>query len=228
MGRKSAELSPISSVTRSHVEARANYDALSRWYDALEGGWERRPREKAMRGLVIPPYARVLEIGCGTGTSLADLAGKVGMGGRVFGVDLSAGMLRVAKNRIQKQNFSNQVFLYQADALFLPYSEKSFDALFISFAIELFDTPEIPQFLIECRRVLKPDGMVSIVATSKIGGIGWVISLYEFFHRVFPRVVDCRPIYASRSLENSGFKIISMETESLWGIGLELVVAHPK
>jgi hypothetical protein len=75
--------------------------------------------------------------------------------------------------------------------------------------------------------VLKPDAILSLVATSKVGGKDWVISFYEFFHQVFPRVVDCRPIYASRSLENNGFKIVSMETESLWGIGLELITAHP-
>jgi ubiquinone/menaquinone biosynthesis C-methylase UbiE len=226
MGQKSTELLLISSVTRSHAEARANYDALSRWYDTLEGGWERRPREKAIQNLTLPPIARVLEIGCGTGTSLANLAEKAGMGGQIFGVDLSAGMLRVAKNRLKIQSFPCPVFVIQSDALALPFLNEFFDALFISFTIELFDTPEIPKFLIECRRVLKPDAILSLVATSKVGGMGWVISLYEIFHRFFPRAVDCRPIYASRSLENNGFKIVSMETESLWGIGLELITAH--
>lgn len=226
MGQKSAELLLISSVTRSHAEARANYDALSRWYDILEGGWERRPREKAIQRMSLPPNARVLEIGCGTGTSLAGLAGKAGTGGQIFGVDLSAGMLRVAKDHMRKQKISNPVLLCQADALTLPFSPTSFQALFMSFTLELFDTPEIPLILAECIRVLQPGSFLSLVATSRMGGIRWMTSLYEFFHLKFPRTVDCRPIYAERALEAAGFKILSTEADSLWGIGLEIITAR--
>jgi ubiquinone/menaquinone biosynthesis C-methylase UbiE len=226
MEHKSAELLHISSVTRSHPEARANYDALSRWYDMLEGGWERRPREKAIQRMSLPLDARVLEIGCGTGTSLAGLAEKAGMGSRICGADLSAGMLWVAKNRMRRQKISNPIVLCQADALTLPFSSASFQALFISFTLELFDTPEIPIILGECIRVLQPGAVLSLVATSRMGGIGWMTSLYEFFHRKFPRTVDCRPIYAASALEAAGFKILSAEVDSLWGIGLEIITAR--
>jgi demethylmenaquinone methyltransferase/2-methoxy-6-polyprenyl-1,4-benzoquinol methylase len=216
----------VSPVTRSHAEARANYDALSRWYDTLEGGWERRPRARAIQNLTVPPNARVLEIGCGTGASLADLAEKARMGGQIFGVDLSAGMLRVAKNHMRKRKISSPVFLSQADASTLPFSSAFFQALFMSFTLELFDTPEIPLILSECRRVLQPGAVLGLVATSRMGGIGGMTSLYEFFHRKFPHTVDCHPIYAARALEAAGFKIINEEVDSLWGIGLEIITAQ--
>jgi len=226
MRHKSAAFFPISSVTRTHAEARVNYDALSRWYDLIEGGWERRPREKALQNLAVPPKARVLEIGCGTGSSLVDLAEKAGMGGRIIGVDLSVGMLRVAKNRLRKQNISSPVFLYQADALTLPFATASFQALFMSFTLELFDTPEIPLILAECSRILQPGASLSLVATSRMGGVAWMTSLYEIFHRKFPYTVDCRPIYAARALEAADFKILATDVDSLWGIGVEIITAR--
>ena len=226
MRRNSASLFPISSVTRSHAEARANYDALSRWYDLLEGGWERRPREKALQNLAVPPEAKVIEIGCGTGSSLVDLTEKAGLGGQIIGVDLSMGMLRVANNRLRKLHFSSPVFLYQADALTLPFANASFKAMFMSFTLELFDTPEIPLILAECSRILQPDASLSLVATSKTGGVAWMTSLYEIFHRKFPHTVDCRPIYTSRALEAAGFEILTSDVGSLWGIGVEIITAR--
>jgi demethylmenaquinone methyltransferase/2-methoxy-6-polyprenyl-1,4-benzoquinol methylase len=148
------------------------------------------------------------------------------MGGQIFGVDLSAGMLRVAKNHMRKRKISSPVFLSQADASTLPFSSAFFQALFMSFTLELFDTPEIPLILSECRRVLQPGAVLGLVATSRMGGIGGMTSLYEFFHRKFPHTVDCHPIYAARALEAAGFKIINEEVDSLWGIGLEIITAQ--
>jgi ubiquinone/menaquinone biosynthesis C-methylase UbiE len=215
----------ISPVTRTHAQARRNYDHLSRWYDRLEAGWERIPREKALARLEMPYGSLVLEIGCGTGTSLLDLAGKAGPFGIVIGVDLSRGMLRVASPRIWEGNSDRSVFLVQSDALEIPLPSRILDAVFMSFTLELFDIPEIPLLLSECHRILKPGASLCILAVSKNSGNQFMNNFYEFCHSVFPVAVDCRPIYVEEALKNEGFQICSAESFPLWGIGMEIVRA---
>ena len=85
----------ISRVERSRSQARASYDRLSKWYDLLEGGWETPPRRVGLEMLAPRAGERLLEIGCGTGSALAELPAQV----RAVGLDLSAGMLAQARAR---------------------------------------------------------------------------------------------------------------------------------
>ena len=67
-----------SRVVRTKAQARQSYNRLSRWYDALAGSSEEKFRMMGVQALAIQPGEKVLEIGCGTGTSLAALGGLVG------------------------------------------------------------------------------------------------------------------------------------------------------
>ena len=156
----------ISRVTRSRQEARASYDRLSRWYDLLEGGWETPPRRSGLELLALQPGERLLEIGCGTGSTLAELPAGV----HAVGLDLSGGMLAQAAARLAKGG--GRAGLLQGEALRLPFPPAVFDAVFLSFTIELLDTQEIPAALAEMRRVLAPGGRVGVVALSRLGGAG--------------------------------------------------------
>ena len=98
---------------------------------------------------------KILEIGFGTGGSLVSLVQLVGRTGKVYGVDLSTGMFRVAQSKLKKNGILNRVELQCADAVHLPYPDNFFDAVFMSFVLELFDTPELPLVLHECKRVLQ-------------------------------------------------------------------------
>jgi demethylmenaquinone methyltransferase/2-methoxy-6-polyprenyl-1,4-benzoquinol methylase len=72
-------------------------------------------RKCAPRHLGLKPGDRVLEVGCGTGLNFPYLREAVGPEGRVYGVDLSAGMLRKAQARCDRQGWTN-VTLTQCDA----------------------------------------------------------------------------------------------------------------
>jgi demethylmenaquinone methyltransferase/2-methoxy-6-polyprenyl-1,4-benzoquinol methylase len=66
-----------------------------------------RFRARAAEQLALRPGDRVLEIGCGTGRNFPYLREAVGPDGRVYGVDLSAGMLARARALCRRQHWHN-------------------------------------------------------------------------------------------------------------------------
>jgi len=216
----------IRRVNRTKEEARTSYDRLSRWYDLISGDSEARPRRAGLELLDAHSGENVLDIGPGTGHSLAALSHSVGKAGRVEALDLSPGMLAVSRARLEKDLACANVSPACGDALYLPYFSGAFDAAFSSFNLELFDTPEIPQVLAECRRVLRPGGRICVVSLSRAGKSQAMIKLYEWSHDRFPAFVDCRPIFVQPILEQAGFRILAVKGMSMWGLPVEIVLAQ--
>jgi SAM-dependent methyltransferase len=86
------------------------------------------------------PGERVLDVGCGMGTSTLALAGQVGAAGRVVGIDLSAPMLEVARRRAAERGLSNISFL-QADAQTHAFGARGFDRVVSRFGVMFFADP---------------------------------------------------------------------------------------
>ncbi len=215
----------ISRVTRSKEEAKASYNMMSKWYDMLAGLTERKYRDAGLQKLCVVEGEVVLEIGFGTGHCILALAQSVGNSGRVCGIDISEGMCDITRSRVKKAELSERVRLECGDANKLPYEANLFDAIFMSFTLELFDTPEIPIVLHECKRVLRTGGRICVVAMSKKRKAGVMIKLYEWSHKKFPNYFDCRPIFVQKTLEDNGFQILDVTEMSMWGLPVEIVVA---
>src|ERR1022692_4594788 len=161
----------------SRAETKALYDKISKVYDLLSEG---PVLEAGLRMLAPQPGETVLEIGFGTGHALVWLARAVGPSGKVHGIDLSDGMMAVAQSLLRHEGFADRVELRSGDATDLPYPADSMDTVFMSFTLELFDTPEIPAVLAQCRRVLKTGGRIVVVGMSKEGEHGLVYEAYEW------------------------------------------------
>jgi ubiquinone/menaquinone biosynthesis C-methylase UbiE len=215
--------SEITRVPRSKFAARVSYDRLSKWYDLLAGSSERKFTQVGLQKLNVKAGEKVLEIGFGTGHSLLALARRVGTMGKVFGIDLSEGMFQVASNRLSKNGMSNRAQLQCGDATQLPYSDHFFDAVFMSFVLELFDTPELPLVMGECQRVLDGTGRIGVVALSKKELTA--VRLYEWFHMRFPSYVDCRPIFTRQTVEAAGFQVTDMTEMVMWGLPVDVIIA---
>jgi ubiquinone/menaquinone biosynthesis C-methylase UbiE len=210
-------------VFQTRDQTRAYYNKISRFYDALADRSE-APMRKAGLDLLKPCAGeRILEIGSGTGHVLIALAKAVGSDGKVFALDLSDQMLQIAWKKLDEEGLLDRAQLNCGDATKLPFAGISMDAVFMSFTLELFDSPEIPKVLDECERVLKSGGRIVVVGMSKEGEHDSLTAIFEWAHRHFPNFIDCRPIYIQRALEDAGFTIHTARMKHMW-IPVEIIL----
>lgn len=117
------------------------------------------------------PGEHVLDIGCGTGTTLLELAARVGAEGRVLGVDVSEPMLARARERIAAAGLS-QVRVELADASTCEFVPGSFDLAFSRFGVMFFRDP-VAAFA-HIRRALKATGRLVFVCFRSLAENAWV------------------------------------------------------
>lgn len=218
-------LDEMQRVTRSKDAARVAYNRMSGWYDVLTMGAENRCRRTGLELLHLNTGEAVLEIGVGTGRAIIEMARSVGTSGTVYGIDLSDRMIKLAQARAGKAGPGANVKLICGDAAVLPYDDDSLDAVFMSFTLELFDTPELDPLLRQCRKKLKKTGRMCIVSMSRQGPLTWALKAYEWAHARFPNHVDCRPIYTEILLHDAGFNVVRKRACSMWGLPVDVVVA---
>jgi demethylmenaquinone methyltransferase/2-methoxy-6-polyprenyl-1,4-benzoquinol methylase len=209
-------------VLQTKEETKAFYNKIAKVYDTLAEHSEAPVRKAGLEMLDTQEGNHVLEIGFGTGHSLIELARSVGSSGKVYGIDLSEKMVEISRKRADEQGMDGRIELSCGDALHLPYESESLDGVFMSFTLELFDTPEIPLVLAECKRVLKPGGRIVVIGMSRVLPEGLMTEIFEWTHRHFPNYLDCRPILVRQAIEDSGFQICDSIIMKMW-ISVEVV-----
>ena len=212
-------------VPRTKAEARQAYDTLSRIYDYTLGLVRHKYAKMALQRLSIVEGEAVLEIGFGTGDCLKQITELVGPAGKAYGIDVSRGMIERTKRRLEKAGLAGTVELFYGDATCLPFNESDFDAVFMSFTLEVFDTPDIPKVLAQIKKVLKPGGRLGIADTSKEDGKSLSLRGYEWLHQKCPKYLGSRPIYAKQYLVDAGYQIKSREKVKIFRVPTDIIVA---
>jgi demethylmenaquinone methyltransferase/2-methoxy-6-polyprenyl-1,4-benzoquinol methylase len=225
---------------QSRERSRKNYDRLSRYYDILTGASEHHLRRQGLAALSARPGEIILEVGCGTGLALRELAGRAG---KVIGVDLSPRMAEIAGRRVKA--FPNAL-VGAADSACLPFPPACFDAAWMAFTLELFDDAESLAILAEVRRTLKPAARLGVITlqssrkpahdpawlpdpdTGPVSGpvSGWMERIYLAAQRRFPDWIDCRPIDLPVVLGMAGFRVELTQAYTLWGLPVCIAVGR--
>lgn len=212
---------------RPVAEARAVYDRLAPVYDVAAGMFEGPARQAGLRLLAVRAGERVLEIGCGTGHALAVVARQAGETGLAVGVDLSARMAAAARRRHVGAGAPGRAALVQAEAARLPLRDGRFDAVTMSFVLELMDAPEMPVVLAECGRVLAPGGRLAVVSLLDVQPPPLMARLYLLARRRMARLLDCRPIPLRDALVAAGFEVTTLARVSVGGLPAAAALAAP-
>lgn len=134
----------------------------------------------AMFGLLLLRYVplkqgiKVLDVGCGTGFPLLELAQRLGATSTVYGIDLREAALNRAQQKMQLWNVPN-VKLAQGDAAAMPFPDDQFDLIVSNLGLNNFSNPEA--VLMECCRVSKPSAKIALATNLK----GHMNEFYDVF-----------------------------------------------
>jgi SAM-dependent methyltransferase len=106
-----------------------NQDILDRMFEPLE--------RLLVEALPVGTGSRVLDVGCGTGSTTLAIARQLGVAGRCTGIDISAPMIDVARTRAAQENARAEFM--QADAQVYPFAPASFELVVSRFGVMFFD-----------------------------------------------------------------------------------------
>ncbi len=159
-----------------------DYDKLNHILSLnIDKGW----RKKAVREIVDSdePLA-ILDVACGTGDFTIEIAKKAAKGSRITGIDLSEGMMKVGREKIEAAGL--QATLEAGDCEALTYADNTFHRISVGFGVRNFEHLDLG--LSQMHRVLKPGGKLVILELSVPTNpfIRWCYKLY--FLNILPAI----------------------------------------
>ncbi|RXG27663.1 bifunctional demethylmenaquinone methyltransferase/2-methoxy-6-polyprenyl-1,4-benzoquinol methylase UbiE [Leeuwenhoekiella palythoae] len=229
----SGNVNPYKNSDRSKREqVEQMFDTISKEYDGLNRvisfGIDVKWRKKVVNMVAATQPKRILDVATGTGDLAINLAKTDAE--KIIGLDISAGMLQVGKDKIASKNLSTTIEMVQGDSENLPFEDNYFDAITVAFGIRNFETLE--KGLSEILRVLKPGGIFVILETSvptkfpfKQGYGLYTKTLLPLIGRVFSKDRDA---YAYLSESASVFPYGEKLNNILRKTGFTHVEDHPQ
>jgi ubiquinone/menaquinone biosynthesis C-methylase UbiE len=184
----------------------------------------------------VVPGERIIDIGCGCGTSTIALARQTGRAGHVIGVDISRPMLAQARERAPADLPLEFVL---ADATVHPFIPGSADLLFSRFGVMFFANPTLS--FANMRTALRHEGRLIFASWREPRLNPWMLLPLQEAYRHVPRLPEVGPedpgpfSFAREErvrhiLSQAGYALIGMDAVDLTldlavGRGLESAVA---
>lgn len=156
---KDSELGKKEQVTQMFDNISKNYDGLNR---VISLGIDVKWRKQVVKIIGNNNPKQILDIATGTGDLALMMASL--QPEKIIGLDISAGMLEVGKQKINKAKLSDKIEMMVGDSEEMPFENNTFDAITVSFGVRNF--ANLDKGLREIARVLKPTGVLVILETS--------------------------------------------------------------
>jgi demethylmenaquinone methyltransferase/2-methoxy-6-polyprenyl-1,4-benzoquinol methylase len=162
-------------VTRMFDAIAPKYDLINQLLSmGIHKGW----RKKSIQLLQTQQPKTILDVATGT-ADFAIEAMKL-KPEKIIGVDISAGMLKLGQEKINKLQLQKTIELKLADSESLPFSDNHFEAITVGFGVRNFE--HLEQGIRDMYRVLKPGGTLVILEFSK-PRVFPVKQLYKFYFK---------------------------------------------
>ena len=116
---------------------------------------------------------KILDLATGTGMVALEAAKKVGSFGKVIGVDISSGLLAVARQKIDEAKLNSNITLQLADVETLNFARNSFDCILCCSAFPLFTN--VPADLLLWHNFLVPEGKLGLCVFAETAFVHGVV-----------------------------------------------------
>jgi ubiquinone/menaquinone biosynthesis C-methylase UbiE len=197
---------------------RGAFNLAAAHFDGPEVSFWARFGARSVEHLDPQPGWRVLDVGCGTGSSALPAARRVGAEGSVVGIDFAERMVARARENAAKEGLDNATFEV-ADMTDMPFEAASFDAVVSVFNI--FSVPDMTGQARYLGRFLRPGGRLALTtwggqALEPLNAIWWeaVRSERPDLQRTKPRWQEiATPDALARMLAEAGFAGVEVAAE---------------
>ena len=167
----------------------AAYDRSAQEYDRVAGASYLTALRSLLPFTNVAPLPAILDVGCGTGINLLELARVLGPCRELVGVDLSAGMLEMARRKAAAAGVAATFQVGDAEALNLP--DGTFDLVVCNSAYHWF--PDRTRAMTEMARVLRPGGQLLLGTLASPAFEEWLGVVDTVWTRLFGRTCAAFP-----------------------------------
>lgn len=158
------QIKPYNNDRSKTEQVEQMFDHIAPAYDRLNHtlsfGIDKYWRKKAIKNLKKYSPNTIMDVATGTG-DFAILTYEKIHPDKMVGIDISEGMMKVAKTKVEKKGLAQHILFEKEDCQNLSYHDNSFDAVTVAFGVRNFEN--LDQGLKEIYRVLTKEGHLVIL-----------------------------------------------------------------